>query len=62
MGLAVVVPVAGLLWNQLFGVDPVDPATIAGGAAMMLAAAVLASWVPARRLTSVSPIDGLREE
>jgi predicted permease len=44
----------------LYGVDPTDPATFAGVAVMLLVAAALASWLPARRAAKVDPVTSLR--
>jgi predicted permease len=44
----------------LFDVRPTDPATFAQVAAVMLIAALLASWLPARRALAVDPVTALR--
>ena len=62
VGLALVVPVAALLRHQLFGVSPLDPLAVGGSAALMLAAAALASWLPATRLTTFDPMGVLRDD
>ncbi|MGH9415749.1 MAG: FtsX-like permease family protein [Terriglobales bacterium] len=46
----------------LFGVRALDPATWLGAGAVLLAAGVLASLVPARRALRVNPADSLRCE
>jgi putative ABC transport system permease protein len=43
------------LEKLLFGVKPLDPATFALVAAVLLAAALAASFIPARRATRVPP-------
>ena len=50
------------LGNLLFGIAPVDAATYAGMSAFMLAVGMLASYVPARRASSVDPVESLRGE
>jgi predicted permease len=57
-GLAVSRLVSGLL----YGVSPGDPATFAGVVALLLAVAVLASWLPARRAALADPMVILRSE
>lgn len=49
MGLAAALATTRLLRYMLFGVSPVDPATIAGMAVILVAVATLSGIVPARR-------------
>ena len=51
-----------LLASALYGVDPLDPPTFAGVAAMLVAVAMVSSYIPARRATRVDPIAALRSE
>jgi len=44
----------------LFGVTPTDPTTFAGVAGVLTVAAVLATYVPARRAAGADPTDALR--
>jgi putative ABC transport system permease protein len=45
---------------MLYGVGPVDPTTFATVMAVLLATALFASYLPARRATRVSPATALR--
>jgi ABC-type antimicrobial peptide transport system permease subunit len=51
-----------LLGNLLFGVHPVDPATLATACALLLILGVLACYLPAMRATRVDPVFALRHE
>jgi ABC-type antimicrobial peptide transport system permease subunit len=46
----------------LFGVTPVDPIAIGGAVTAMLAMALLAGWLPARRASRLEPMAALRHE
>jgi predicted permease len=65
-GVAVGVPAAFALTrfikSQLFGVQPTDPATLIGAGVLLIAVAVLAAWIPARRAAKVDPMEALRCE
>ena len=51
-----------LVSTQLYGVSPNDPATLAAVAGLLIAVALLASYLPARRATKVDPLVALRYE
>ena len=53
--------IAGYFAPFLMKVDPHDPATYAGVAALMLTVVLAACWVPARRASLVDPAVTLRQ-
>ena len=61
-GLAGAAALTRLARGLLFGVAPVDPATYAGAAVVLLAVGAAAAWVPARRAVRVNPVEALRSE
>jgi ABC-type lipoprotein release transport system permease subunit len=46
--------------SVLFGIEPSDPWTFAQVIAVLLGAAALASWLPARRALAIDPATALR--
>jgi putative ABC transport system permease protein len=62
IGAAAAVGMMRLITSLLFAVSPVDPLTYGMVSLTLVAATVLASYVPARRATAVAPINALRSE
>jgi ABC-type lipoprotein release transport system permease subunit len=60
VGLAVIATSAGWLGDLLFGVSPRDPRILAGAAAILVATAITANWIPARRAAGTDPVRSLR--
>ena len=62
VGLVAAVALSRLMAGVLYGVRPADAVTFAAVPALIVAVALLASYVPARRAASVSPAEALRSE
>jgi ABC-type antimicrobial peptide transport system permease subunit len=62
VGVVISLGVTRVLSRFLYGVSPKDPLTFAGAACVLVAVALLASYLPARRATRVDPIIALRHE
>jgi putative ABC transport system permease protein len=60
IGLVAAVALGRVMRAQLYGVSPVDSATLVAGAAIFLAVAALASSMPAARAAGTSPVEALR--
>ncbi|HKV94747.1 MAG TPA: FtsX-like permease family protein, partial [Candidatus Angelobacter sp.] len=60
-GMVVSVSTASLMTSLLYGVRPHDPAVFLIVPLLLLAVAVLASYLPARRATKVNPMNALRQ-
>jgi predicted permease len=61
-GLIGAVAAATLMRRLLFGVQAWDASTMATAAAVLIASALFASYIPARRAASVNPIEVLRRD
>ena len=62
VGAVLSTPLSRMLEGLLFGVQPLDAPTITIAAAMLVAVALLAAWVPARRAMAVEPMVALRRD
>ena len=66
--VGVMIGLAGALWltrvmtSLLYGVSATDPTTFAVVAALLVAVALMASYIPARRATKIDPMISLRCE
>ena len=54
-GLAAALGLTRLVKAMLYGVQPWDPVTLAGGVLLLMAVALMASWNPARRANPRGP-------
>lgn len=61
VGCTAAVLIGHVARNQLFGVAPGDPATLAGTVLLLALVGGLASALPARRATSIDPVVTLRD-
>jgi predicted permease len=62
VGLGVTWGVGRFLESRLYGLSSTDPVTLFGTVGVLMAAAFMASWFPARRASRVDPMEVLREE
>jgi putative ABC transport system permease protein len=62
IGLGAAVGLMRLMKSLLFGISPLDPLTYAAAPVVLVAAAVLASYLPARRAATVDPVEALKAE
>jgi predicted permease len=62
LGLALTIPLGAGLREMLFEISGSDPTTLAAGTAVLVAVAIAASVVPARRASRLEPVEALRVE
>jgi ABC-type antimicrobial peptide transport system permease subunit len=61
-GFAAAIPMTRLMASLLYGTNPIDPITYGSVAAVLLAAALIAAYLPARQATTIEPLEALRSE
>jgi predicted permease len=62
LGIVSALWLARFISTMLYGLQPFDPLSIAGAAALLLCIALLAGFVPARRASRIDPIQALRHD
>ncbi len=62
IGLVAAFALSRALQSVLFEVKGIDPRIYLGVGALLFAATLIASWIPARRASRVDPIIALRSE
>jgi ABC-type antimicrobial peptide transport system permease subunit len=62
IGLVVALAVTRLMTSLLFGISSTDVVTYAAAVGVILAAAGLASYLPARRASAIDPVRTLKAE
>ena len=62
VGLVGAAALSRAMSSLLFGIAPMDPAAYLGAIVVILAAAALAAYVPARRAAAIDPIETLKAE
>jgi ABC-type antimicrobial peptide transport system permease subunit len=62
IGLLLAMATGKILSGILYEVGPLDPAAFTIAPLVLVAAALIATWLPARRATQVNPIQALRTE
>ena len=59
-GVAIAIPLSRLARGLLFGIEPADPLTYAGGLVFLSVVTVVACYIPASRAAGVDPLEALR--
>ena len=59
-GVGLSLTTGGVLREQLYGITSTDPATLGAVGLLLLAASMMATYVPARRAMRVSPMEAIR--
>ena len=62
IGVGLVLVVSGVTTPIFVGINPRDPFTLIVVSLLLFAAAMAASWLPARRAASLDPVMSLRGE
>ena len=62
VGLVAALALTRLMSSLLFGIEPTDVVTYVAAIGVILAAAALASYLPARRASAIDPVETLKAE
>ena len=62
VGIGVAASLTRLMTSMLFHVSPLDATTYGSVSMVLLSAALLASYLPARRAAALNPVEALRAE
>lgn len=62
LGVPSIFATVRIVKSYLFGIEPYDSKTLIGAIILLMAVAVLAAWLPARRAAKVDPMEALRYE
>jgi predicted permease len=62
IGLPLTLAVGKLLGHQLYGMSPYNPVVMLAAVLALVASALVASFIPAVRASSISPVEALRAE
>jgi ABC-type antimicrobial peptide transport system permease subunit len=62
IGVGVAAALSSSMSALLFGIEPLDPPAYLAAISVIVAAAALATYLPARRAAAIDPIETLRAE
>jgi putative ABC transport system permease protein len=62
LGIPAAIAASRLISNELFGLNPGDPLTVAMATMLLISVAALSGYLPARRASRVDPMVALRYE
>lgn len=62
VGLTVAIAISRTFASLLFEVSPADPLSLVAACVLLVAVALLATWLPARRATRIDPVEALRPD
>ncbi len=62
VGVPLTLVLTQVIHANLYGLKPSDPSTLGGAVVLLLAVALIAAWIPARRAARVDPMVALRAD